>query len=176
MRKLFFGLLVVLFLSCGCAAGISTMQEQELNAYESKGLLVEEKSPAAAAGLGILPGGGSFYTRNYGLGVVNLLFWPVSILWDPISGYNGAQNINYYATKTYVKKSQKKEMQAIDRQMEEGTIDRDQYLKKKKEIEDKYLSESPLVFPPDRTWTGIPEVAPTKPRQYWICSDRQQNT
>ena len=35
-----------------------------------------------------MPGGGSFYGREYGLGVVNLLFWPLSSLWDPVSGHS----------------------------------------------------------------------------------------
>jgi len=138
MKSGLLAMIVIVSLLCGCATPITVAQEHELRAYEAKGLAVEEKNPAAAAGLGILPGGGSFYTRNYGLGVVNLLFWPLSILWDPISGYNGAQSINYFTTKMSVSKLQKREMQALDRQMEDGTIDRDQYLKQKRVIEDKY--------------------------------------
>jgi len=47
----------------------------------SKG--VRDKNPAMAFGLGILPGGGSFYVRSYGLGVFSMLTWPFSVLWDP---------------------------------------------------------------------------------------------
>jgi hypothetical protein len=122
----------------GCATPISMAQKQELRAYEAKGLVVEEKSPGAAAGLGLLPGGGSFYTRNYGLGIVNLLFWPLSILWDPVSGYNGAESINYYATKTSVQTTLQKETSSLERSLEEGSMTREQYLRQKRELEDKY--------------------------------------
>src|SRR5574344_946882 len=91
----------------GCASKISGGQEKELKSYQAKGLYVEEKSVGGAAALGILPGGGSFYTRNYGLGIVNLLFWPISVLWDPVSGAWGAESINYYATKEKVDKEKK---------------------------------------------------------------------
>jgi hypothetical protein len=77
-------------------------------------MAVEEKSTGTAAGLGLLFGGGSFYTRNYGLGVVNLLFWPLSICWDPVSGTNGAENINYYATKEHVRQLKKKDIKVLD--------------------------------------------------------------
>lgn len=69
-------------LTTGCATGLNSAQESELASYRAKNLAVEEKSPGLAAGLGLLPGGGSFYGRAYGFGVVNLLFWPLSILWD----------------------------------------------------------------------------------------------
>jgi len=43
---------------------------------------VPAKDMRIAAGVSLLPGGGSFYTENYGLGVFDLLFWPISIVWD----------------------------------------------------------------------------------------------
>ncbi|MFN7950126.1 MAG: hypothetical protein U0610_00220 [bacterium] len=44
---------------------------------------VRTKSTGTAFALGFLPGGGSFYVGNYGLGVLDLLLWPFSVLWDP---------------------------------------------------------------------------------------------
>jgi len=82
----------------GCAASLSSQQKAELKSYETAGQAVKEKNPGTGAVLGLLPGGGSFYTRRYGLGALNLLTWPLSILWDPFNGYNGSQTINYYAT------------------------------------------------------------------------------
>lgn len=125
-------------LASGCATPITTNQKQELQAYKAKGLAVEEKNPGAAAALGILPGGGSFYVREYGLGVVNLLLWPASILWDPLSGYQGAQSINYYATQEKVNKSKSKEISQLDESLMLGTIDKNEYVSKKREIEEKY--------------------------------------
>ena len=43
---------------------------------------IKIKDPAAAAAFAFLPGGGSFYTGQIGLGVLDLLLWPISILWD----------------------------------------------------------------------------------------------
>ena len=122
----------------GCASKINSSQENELKSYEAKGLYVEEKSVGAAAALGILPGGGSFYTENYGVGVANLLFWPISVLWDPVSGYWGAQSINYYATKQKVDAEKRNKLQTIERALEDGKIEKDKYIKQKREIEDYY--------------------------------------
>lgn len=82
----------------GCASGLNSIQEREYSAFERDGVLVKEKNPSTGVALGLLPGGGSFYAREPALGVVNLLLWPLSILWDPISGSDGAKSINiiYY--------------------------------------------------------------------------------
>jgi type IV pilus biogenesis protein CpaD/CtpE len=47
-------------LVAGCATPLSSAQKRDMNFYQSKGLVVEEKNPATAAGLGLLPGVGSF--------------------------------------------------------------------------------------------------------------------
>lgn len=137
MKKLIISSLMVLFIA-GCAAGLTKPQKQEYQAYKAKGLLVEEDNPGTAAALGILPGGGSFYTGNIGLGVVNLLFWPVSILWDPISGVNGAESNNYYATLASVNKQKQRELDDLTAEFELGAIQQKDYLVKKREVEKKY--------------------------------------
>ena len=101
-------------------------------------MYVEQKSVGTAAALGILPGGGSFYTENYGVGVANLLFWPISVLWDPVSGYWVAQSINFYATKQKVDSEKRNKLQTIERALEDGKIEKDKYIKQKREIEDYY--------------------------------------
>lgn len=130
-------LTVVVALS-GCATPLNTSQKQELRGYQAKGLVVEEKNPGAAAALGLLPGVGSFYTGNIGPGIVNLLFWPLSILWDPVSGYDGANSINYYATKQAVEKKQKKEMSALEDELIAERLTKEAFITKKHEIENKY--------------------------------------
>lgn len=122
----------------GCASGLNTMQRQELLGYESKGLAIEEKSTGIATALGLLPGGGSFYTRQYGLGVLNLLTWPYSVLWDPISGYNGAQEINYHATVANCSKLKNTDMSDLDALLMTKQVDNGQYISKKRAIENKY--------------------------------------
>ena len=64
------------------------------------------KKPGLAAGLGILPGGGSFYTGNIGVGVLDLLLWPFSVLWDPFVAHGKAKERNKFATVEFCKTKQ----------------------------------------------------------------------
>lgn len=134
-----FGLACSLF--TGCASGLNSMQAQEYKTWESKGLLVKDKDPGTASALGILPGGGSFYVGEVGLGIVNLLMWPASILWDPISGNNGAKSDNYYATKSAITKKQDTEIRELDDQLSLKRITMETYVKMKKDIEKKYSGD-----------------------------------
>jgi hypothetical protein len=133
---LFFALSAI-FLS-GCATPLSTAQKQELQGLKAKGYAVEEKNPGAAAALGILPGFGSFYVREYGAGVVNLLLWPASVLWDPVSGYEGARSINYYATMHKVDRLEERELSSLEDQLMIDAIDNREYVMEKREINEKY--------------------------------------
>ncbi|MDX5371590.1 MAG: hypothetical protein LPK18_04040 [Pseudomonadaceae bacterium] len=136
LRTLFIAGLIAT--TSGCASGLNSYQKSEMQHFEASGLAVEEKSTGAGTALGLLPGGGSFYGREYGLGVVNLLFWPLSILWDPVSGYNAAQTINYHATKQYIRPLQDQEMSGLDDKLTSGEIDLTHYTLQKRKIEDKY--------------------------------------
>ncbi len=137
-----FALLSLIFLAASCASGINSNQKRELESYKAKGFYVEEKKVGLAAGLGILPGGGSFYSREYGLGVVNLLCWPFSILWDPISGYNASQRINYYATKENVDSLKKEELDHLSDGLMMNKIDNKTFILKKREIEERYTASN----------------------------------
>lgn len=125
-------------LTAGCANGLNSFQESELAGYRARNLAVEEKSPGVAAGLGLLPGGGSFYGRSYGYGVVNLLFWPLSILWDPVSGHNAAESINYQATKAHVANLKSQELDVLGAKLDADEIDLKRYTLDKRNIEEKY--------------------------------------
>lgn len=125
-------------MSSGFASGLNSFQEQEYSAMEAANVIVKEKDPATGAALGILPGGGSFYARHPGLGIVNLLFWPLSILWDPVSGHDGAKVINYNVTKHKLKKDKERDMSVIDDRHTVGEIDATAYLIEKRKIEEKY--------------------------------------
>ncbi len=59
---------------------------------------VKVKNPATAAILGLLPGGGSFYTGEIGLGIADLLLWPFSPIWDAPLAYSRAKEINMEET------------------------------------------------------------------------------
>jgi len=122
----------------GCASGLSSIEKRQYMAYEREGVLIKEKNPTTGAVLGLLPGIGSFYAREPALGVVNLLFWPISILWDPISGYQGSKSINYSAT-VYQRKQQKdKALDELADNLAVGHINSKQYIAKKRDIERKY--------------------------------------
>lgn len=125
-------------LTAGCASGLNSVQEAELARYRANNLAVQEKSPGLAAGLGVLPGGGSFYGRSYGFGVVNLLFWPLSILWDPVSGYDAAESINYQATKAHVNNLKRREMDLLDEKLAADEIDMKRYTLERRKVDDKY--------------------------------------
>jgi len=74
----------------GCAT-LSSNDKAKIEEVKSCGLSVphdELKSPGAAGALNILPGFGNFYLASgtdegsqWAIGFVNLLTWPVSILW-----------------------------------------------------------------------------------------------
>ncbi|MCU1748789.1 hypothetical protein [Pseudomonas sp. 6D_7.1_Bac1] len=132
----------LLTLTAGCASGLNSFQENELNHYRANNLVLEEKSPGAGAALGLLPGGGSFYGRSYGTGVVNLLSWPLSMMWDPVSGYRAAESINFQATKAHVARLMERELGALDSQLRLGEIDMKAYALKKRQIEQKYTYSS----------------------------------
>lgn len=125
----------------GCASGLNSVQQREYAAFENDGVLIEEKNPMAGVALGFLPGGGSFYARETGIGVVNLLMWPASILWDPISGKDGSMVINYDLTKHHLKREKQKELTALDDRLSLDEIDNKTYILAKRKVEEKYSYE-----------------------------------
>lgn len=135
-RQLF--AIALITLTSGCASGLNSFQKSELGHYRANNLAVEEKSRAAAIALGLLPGGGSFYGRAYGYGTLNLLLWPASVLWDPVSGYNAAESLNYQVTKAHVSRLKRSELEALDEQLTLGTIDAKRYAVKRRMIEEKF--------------------------------------
>ena len=106
----------------GCATGLNSHQKSELKHFEARGQAVMEKDPGMGAALGLLPGGGSFYAREYGYGVINLLFWPLSILWDPVSGYEGSQALNYEATKAHLHRMHQRDLNELDDRLKREEI------------------------------------------------------
>jgi hypothetical protein len=58
----------------------------------------KRKNESTAIVLGILPGGGSFYTGEIGLGIADLLLWPISPIWDMPLAVKKAREINMTET------------------------------------------------------------------------------
>ncbi|QWV96395.1 hypothetical protein KP005_13560 [Geomonas nitrogeniifigens] len=133
--------MMTLAVIAGCATELNGPQKAELQWYRNKGMAIEEKDASTAAWLGILPGGGSFYTRNYGIGVVNLLCWPFSVLWDPASGYNGAEMLNYTSTVSVVEKKRNAELRDLDAKLGAGVITKEEYFKQKAACEKRYTPD-----------------------------------
>ena len=127
---------IVMF-SSGCAT-LNSRQKSELQAMKASDLHVEEKSPGTATALGFLPGGGSFYTHQWGIGILDLLLWPFSILWDPIIGYEGALVINYDESKFNAKRHMKKEIDVLDEKIGRKGISDEEYRRERKKIEERY--------------------------------------
>jgi hypothetical protein len=131
-------LVTAVLITSGCAGGLNSMEKREYAAFENDGVLIKEKDPSIGAVLGILPGFGSFYAREPGIGVANLLLWPYSVMWDPVSGYNGAMSINYDLTKHDIKKKKEKELSDLDDKLAIGEIDNSAYILTKRKINQKY--------------------------------------
>lgn len=138
MNKLVVTLGVSSLALTGCASGINSLQEKELKYYESQNMAVEEKSEGLAFGLGFLPGIGSMYAGEYGYGMLNLLLWPASIFWDPISGANAAARVNYEATMLNVNNLKRKEMDNLYDLYQIDKLTEKQYTIQKHQIERKY--------------------------------------
>ncbi len=138
MKRTMFGI-VALGIGLGVTgcAGLNSTQRAEYSAMKAERVDVQEKNPGTAAVLGILPGGGSFYTRQWGLGIVDLLLWPFSILWDPIAGYNEAEMINYTASRDQVRRIVKKEIAELDALLDEKKISQEEYNTRRRAIEKK---------------------------------------
>lgn len=137
IKKFIFAGLVAL-LTTGCATGLNSQQTAQYNSMEARGLAVQEKNPTTGALLGILPGGGSFYAREPAFGVLNLLFWPISIFWDPVSGYDGATRINYNFSKAQIDNDKREAEKKLTRDYQDGLVSETALARGMRDIEDKY--------------------------------------
>jgi hypothetical protein len=134
---------LIVFVFASCASHINSNQDRQLSIIKqsSPEFYVEEKNPTTAMWLGLLPGGGSFYTRQYGYGAVNLLTWPLSVLWDPFNGEGGAKDLNYELTMMKIKKSKQEEMSKLEDEYMRKRINSEEFYLKSKRLETKYIFE-----------------------------------
>lgn len=126
------------FVLTGCAKGLSPEQTREYRAMEASGIATQEKNPTTGALLGLLPGGGSFYAREAGFGVLNLLLWPASVLWDPVSGYDGSMAINYQVSLANIRKNKLREQKQVQRDLQDGHIDATTANRRLRDLDDQY--------------------------------------
>lgn len=131
-------IVILLLATCiGCST-LTTQQKSEYDLMKQDGVLVDEKDPATGAWLGLLPGGGAFYGREPLVGVVDLLLWPASILWDPVVGYETSKKVNYHITKESLEKDKEKQLIELDDERILGELSDAEYVAKKRAIESKY--------------------------------------
>ena len=124
-----------ILLFTGCST-LSVQQKQQIDEYKAKDLYVQEKNPSTAASLGLVLGFGSFYVNKPGMGILDLLLWPPSILWDPFIAFAEAEQINYRATLKNVDVQYKARMRTIERDLEDKKISEKEFLTQKRAIED----------------------------------------
>lgn len=91
--------MAVVCVICGCVS-LTFQEQQELAQLQYRGITVDRASggwqkpasPLSAGLLNILPGGGNFYlasgnagdSAQWTYGFLNLLTWPISILWESL--------------------------------------------------------------------------------------------
>ena len=112
--------LMIMVLTCvvcsGCSDhmyGLRAHQKTNLRDWEAEGQeIVVEKKPETATVLALFIGLGAFYTDEPVLGVVDLLLWPISPLWEIWIVPANANKINYQATKDAWERRQRKALQS----------------------------------------------------------------
>ncbi len=130
-------IILLLSVAFGCTT-LTTQQKTEYAIMEKEGVLIQEKNPTTGAVLGVLPGFGAFYGREPVVGVVDLLLWPASIIWDPVVGYEASKKINYNITVSFLEREKKKKLAELENQRDLKNIDDVEYAMKKRELEQKY--------------------------------------
>lgn len=96
-------ILASIFYICGCTT-LSKTEKTTLRELRTYGIMPNEvkvKEPAIAGGLNILPGFGNFYlaigtdeSSQWVYGTLNLLLWPISVVWGVPAAAIDAGTIN----------------------------------------------------------------------------------
>lgn len=102
---------LVLLLSLASCTTLTTLEKHKIAELEAQGVRVpheEMKNPGVAGGLNVLPGFGNFYlaigtneSEQWAYGFINLLLWPISIVWGLPEAAIDADNINKRNTVYY---------------------------------------------------------------------------
>ena len=103
-------LLPLLLASCASLSRTERGVIRELQSYGIEKDAIQVKDATAASFLNILPGFGNFYIATgtdehdeWLYGGLNLITWPVSILWGIPQGYNNASILNQRETAYFYK-------------------------------------------------------------------------
>lgn len=92
--------IVVLLAAVCLTSGCVHLTQEQIDLYEE---MVAAGEPVSgypnmfvSGALSILPGGGQFYNGQIGLGIVDLMFWPLSYFWAIPSAILDAKAIRIY--------------------------------------------------------------------------------
>ena len=102
----FCALILMLWTCIGCESVTQSEKEILADLRHFTIDIEEEYSRGTAMSLNFLPGVGNFYLGQTGYGVLNLLTWPVSILWGMPQAWVDATRLNekytvdYYRTRS----------------------------------------------------------------------------
>jgi len=131
----------LILLSVSMVIGCSPLTQQQKAEYDlmkNEHVLVEEKNPTTGAVLGILPGFGAFYAREPLVGVVDLLLWPLSVLWDPVIGFEMSKKVNFDLTLSQLERKKSRELTELENERDLEKISNVEYVTRKRVIEQKY--------------------------------------
>jgi len=117
VKTMMLGLACVLMLVCVGCVNLSRAEKEDLRVITDAGLGKTDqqvKSSLAAGFLNVLPGVGNFYL-SYGtdeseqvlVGFMNLLFWPVSVLWGIPEAAIDANSLNKRETVWYYMRTER---------------------------------------------------------------------
>jgi uncharacterized protein YceK len=110
---------------CSSARWHTQTERDQYDAQAKAGLVVWEKKPGVATGLGFVPFGiGAAYTDNNVIqGTTQFLFWPVSIIWGPVSNWQKAKRLNYEATVVKLTEERKQKLSDAKTDADRKAID-----------------------------------------------------
>ena len=77
------------------------------------------------------------------MGGLDLLLWPLSVLWDPVVGFELSKKVNYDLTVAEMSRAKSKELSDLENERDLKKIDDTTYVTRKREIEQKYDYHAP---------------------------------
>jgi hypothetical protein len=133
-------LLLLIIIKKAKSFGIDNQQLLKLKLYQSKGFYIKEKKPFLGLVFALFPAGGSIYLKHFIFGIISILTYPLSIIWEIIIGYFGSLKVNYFVTSQFVNENYVAEEKKLDHLLLEVNDNGKSYIVAKKELDQKYAN------------------------------------
>ena len=133
-------LLLLLIIKKAKSFSINNQQLAKLKIYQDKGFYINKKSPLLGLFVGLFPAGGCLYLKHFIFGIISILSYPLSIIWEIVIGYFGSLKVNYFATLQFVNESYTAEEKKLDNLLLEMNDNGKYYIAAKKELDKKYAN------------------------------------